>query len=165
MSNTVDSPFLVQTNGLTHQITAAQAQSLDFIVNGENHFHLLDEANTAFQVELVSADYRAKAFVFKVNGNLYTTKISDKYDQLVQKLGLKVGGNQKINDLKAPMPGLVIDIAVSVGQQVFKGEKLLILEAMKMENVIKAAADVTIKAIHITKGQAVDKSQLLLEFE
>lgn len=164
MSNLLDTPFLVQVNGLTHQVTVADAQSLDLVANGESLFHLLDDANTAFQIELVSADYRTKEFTFKVNGNLYTTKISDKYDQLVQKLGLKVGGNQKVNDLKAPMPGLVLNIAVTVGQQVLKGEKVLILEAMKMENVIKAAADVTIKAIHITQGQAVDKGQLLLEF-
>ena len=165
MSNSLDTPFLVQVNGTTHKVMTAEAQSLDFINNNDKpYYHLLDN-NTAYQVELVAADYRTKEFTFRVNGNLYNTKISDKYDQLVQKLGLKVGGHQKINDLKAPMPGLVLDIAVEIGQKVQKGDKILILEAMKMENIIKAAADVTIKSIHITQGQAVDKGQLLLDFE
>jgi biotin carboxyl carrier protein len=63
------------------------------------------------------------------------------------------------------MPGLVIDILVKSGQSVQKNEPLLILEAMKMENVIKAAGDGIVKIINAKKGQPVDKGQTLLEFE
>ena len=63
------------------------------------------------------------------------------------------------------MPGLVLDIPVEVGQEVEKGEGVLILEAMKMENVIKSAGVGTIKAIHIKQGEAVEKGQLLIEME
>jgi biotin carboxyl carrier protein len=63
------------------------------------------------------------------------------------------------------MPGLVLNILVSPGQAVQKGDPLIILEAMKMENVIKAAGEGHIKAINVLKGAAVEKGQLLLELE
>ena len=63
------------------------------------------------------------------------------------------------------MPGLVLEIQVQAGQTVSKGDTLLILEAMKMENVLKAAADGVIKSIHVQKGAAVEKGALLLELE
>jgi biotin carboxyl carrier protein len=63
------------------------------------------------------------------------------------------------------MPGLVLSINIAVGDVLAKGETILILEAMKMENLIKATSDVTIKSIAINQGQAVVKGQLLVEFE
>ena len=61
------------------------------------------------------------------------------------------------------MPGLVVDIPVSEGQAVKKGETLLILEAMKMENALKATADVTIGRIAVKKGMAVEKNEMLIQ--
>jgi biotin carboxyl carrier protein len=63
------------------------------------------------------------------------------------------------------MPGLVLSINVKVGDTIQKGDTLMILEAMKMENVIKAPADAVVKKININKGQAVEKAQLLMEME
>ena len=71
----------------------------------------------------------------------------------------------KVSDLKAPMPGLVLSIDVEVGKEVKKGDALLILEAMKMENVIKSPTDGVIKSIAVKTSQAVEKNQLLLNFE
>jgi biotin carboxyl carrier protein len=72
---------------------------------------------------------------------------------------------KKVNELKAPMPGLVLDVRVKVGDVIKKGEPLVVLEAMKMENVLKSIADVTIKKIAIEKGNAVEKNQVLIFFE
>lgn len=63
------------------------------------------------------------------------------------------------------MPGLVLKLIAEVGQEIKLGEPLLILEAMKMENVIKSPGDGTVKAIHVTKGLAVEKGFLLMEME
>ena len=63
------------------------------------------------------------------------------------------------------MPGLVLDVMVAEGDTVEAGTPLLILEAMKMENVLKSEGDGTIKSIKITKGEAVEKRQLLIEIE
>jgi biotin carboxyl carrier protein len=76
----------------------------------------------------------------------------------------KLMGN-KANLLKAPMPGLVLKVLVTEGQAVKKGDGLLILEAMKMENIIKASSDGMVKKIHIEEKNIVDKNQKMIEFE
>jgi biotin carboxyl carrier protein len=63
------------------------------------------------------------------------------------------------------MPGLILEINVAVGQHVAENDPLLILEAMKMENSFLSPRDGIIKSIVVVKGQAVDKGQLLIEFE
>ena len=68
-------------------------------------------------------------------------------------------------DLKAPMPGLVLDVKVSPGDSVTTSDVVLVLEAMKMENNIKAPAEGVVKSIEIEKGQAVEKNQVLVTFE
>jgi biotin carboxyl carrier protein len=70
---------------------------------------------------------------------------------------------KQIKEIKAPMPGLVIEVSVKEGQDVKEGDKILILEAMKMENSIMTHADATIKKISVSSGQAVDKGQVLVE--
>jgi biotin carboxyl carrier protein len=80
-------------------------------------------------------------------------------------MGLQGKSSAKINQLKAPMPGLIVDVRVAVGQKVSKGENLLVLEAMKMENIIKSPTEGTIKAIKVQKGENVEKNKILIEFE
>ena len=70
----------------------------------------------------------------------------------------------KINNVKAPMPGLVIDMKVKAGDVVKAGDPLLILEAMKMENILKAVAEATVKNVKVKKGDSVEKGQVLIEF-
>ncbi|MGF2413251.1 MAG: biotin/lipoyl-containing protein, partial [Ferruginibacter sp.] len=68
-------------------------------------------------------------------------------------------------EINAPMPGMVLEIAVAEGQAVNEGDKVLILGAMKMENSILTHAGATIKRIVVAVGQAVEKGQVLVEFE
>jgi len=70
----------------------------------------------------------------------------------------------KINKLDAPMLGNIINVLVSKGDKVTKGDPLLILEVMKMENVIKAPGDVTIQKINVLVGNNVNKNQTLIKF-
>jgi len=69
------------------------------------------------------------------------------------------------SSLKAPMPGLMIDVKVEVGRQVNPGDPLVVIEAMKMENIIKARAKATIKKMCVKAGESVEKGDLILEFE
>ena len=71
----------------------------------------------------------------------------------------------KLNNLKAPMPGLIYEMKVKIGDEVKKGDVLLILVAMKMENAIKAAGDGIVKSIKTNTGDSVEKGQLIMEFE
>ena len=157
-------PFTVAVNEKELQISTEQIANFDAIATNDGYFHVLKNGKS-YRAEIVSVDYVAKTFNIKVNGNTYQTKIADKYDRLIKEIGLSIGNTQKLNTIKSPMPGLVLTIMVNVGDKVQKGDTLLILEAMKMENVIKAPADATVKAIHILKGQAVEKAQLLIEME
>ena len=63
------------------------------------------------------------------------------------------------------MPGLVLSIMVRVGDSVKKGQGLMVLEAMKMENIIKSPSDGIVKSIYIKKSDAVEKNQVLIKFE
>jgi biotin carboxyl carrier protein len=155
-------PYQVTVNDTPLSISPDEAENLDIVSLGENGFHILKN-NKAYKVDVELVDYKNKTFVFKVNGTPYTTKISDKYDRLIDQLGMNVALGQKVGDIKAPMPGMVLEVAVEVGQAVEKGDKVLILEAMKMENVIKAAGEGVVKAILVSKGTAVEKGQILIE--
>ena len=106
-----------------------------------------------------------KVFSGNVNERPYAIRLYDRFDELVRKMGLTTAVIHKIKDIKAPMPGMVLDIMVEPGQEVVHGDALLVLEAMKMENVIKSPGEGVIKAIKVEKGKAVDKGEVLIELE
>jgi biotin carboxyl carrier protein len=133
------------------------------ISTGENRFHVIRD-DRSYEVEIVKADRAEKTITIKVNGHVYPLSIKDKYDELLHSLGMDKLHGAKVNELKAPMPGLVLDIVVSEGQEVKKGEALVVLEAMKMENILKSPADVVVKKISVKKGTAVEKNQVLVQF-
>ncbi len=141
------------------QVLAADAVSLD-----QQNFHVLHN-NTSYHAEVVSTDFLNKTYTVVVNNNEYEVSIANHLDQLIKEMGFEVGKTKVINAIKAPMPGLILEINVAVGQEVQEGQNLLILEAMKMENSFDSPRSGIIKAIAVEKGQAVDKGQLLIEFE
>ena len=126
--------------------------------------HILYE-NKSYMAEVVSIDRIQKKAVVKINNNAYTVALKDQYDTLLASMGLQISKISALDVLKAPMPGLVLDIRVKVGEKVKKGHNLLVLEAMKMENIIKTADDVIIQSIEVDKGSIVEKNQILLTFE
>jgi len=140
-----------------------QSISIDAIQMKDTNFHVLKNEKS-FDVDLIKINKEDKTITLKVNGNKYELKISDQFDELLKNLGMDVLSTKKVNQVKAPMPGLVLSIVVEEGSSVKKGDPLLILEAMKMENILKSPVDGTIKKIAVTKGVPVEKNQLLIEF-
>lgn len=136
----------------------------DLLEIKDGKFHILQE-NQSFDATVLDANYETKSFRIKINKNVYEVNLKDKFDLLVEKLGFSNMTVQKVNNIKAPMPGLVLDVLVQVGDTVSKGDSVLILEAMKMENVIKAEGDAVVKSIEIKKGTPVEKNQIMVEFE
>lgn len=130
---------------------------------GNGRYHVLYQGKS-YNAELVQADYAIKAFVLKINGQRVELQAKDRFDQLLDKLGLSDATAKQVNELKAPMPGLIIDIRVQPGQVVQKGDPLLVLEAMKMENILKAPADGTIASIAAVLRANVTKGQVLVKF-
>ena len=141
-----------------------ESPDLDAIRVKEGVFHILKNQQS-YHAEVLSANFATKSLSIAVNGTPYQVAIKDHFDQLVKQLGLAAASHQKVNDVKAPMPGLVLTVEVEEGQAVKKGEALLILEAMKMENVLKSMGDGVVKAIRVSQGTAVDKGELLIEME
>lgn len=130
----------------------------------ENHFHIIKD-NQSYNAELVEANYAEKIFKLKINGTIHTVNLKNRTDLLLEKMGMSSAASAKLNNLKAPMPGLIYEMKVKVGDEIKKGDVLLILVAMKMENAIKAAGDGIVKSIKTNTGDSVEKGQLIMEFE
>ncbi|UYZ62867.1 biotin/lipoyl-containing protein [Hymenobacter weizhouensis] len=130
---------------------------------GNGRYHLLHEGRS-YTAELLAADYAAKTISLKLNGQRLELQAKDRFDLLLDKLGMSNAAAGKVNELKAPMPGLIVDIRVTPGQTVQKGDPLLVLEAMKMENILKAPGDGTVAAVKVTLRDNVTKGQVLVQF-
>lgn len=138
--------------------------SWDIVEVKKNMFHIIS-GTRSFTAEVVKADTTAKTFTILVNGNKYNVDVKDKFDELLKQMGMDKLAQTGVQEVKAPMPGMVINIAVEAGAEVKKGDPLLVLEAMKMENIIKSPRDGKIKAVKAVKGNAVEKNQPLVVFE
>jgi biotin carboxyl carrier protein len=101
----------------------------------------------------------------EVDGQIFEVEIRDELDQMLDQLGFSSASTKHIKEIKAPMPGLVLDIAVTEGQEVLEGDRILILEAMKMENSILIHANAKIKEVKVKAGQAVEKGQVLVTLD
>ncbi|MBP2834035.1 acetyl-CoA carboxylase biotin carboxyl carrier protein subunit [Aquimarina sp. U1-2] len=145
-------------------LTHADTSTMDTIQTSENTYHTLLE-DTSYHTEVVQKNFNTKEYIVKVNNNHFKVNIADELDVRIAAMGFSLGSSKQINAIKAPMPGLLLDIHVTVDQEVKENDPLLILEAMKMENVILSPRDGVIKSIHASKGDAVDKGQLLIEFQ
>jgi biotin carboxyl carrier protein len=128
-----------------------------------NAWHIIDNLRS-YNVEMVSIDQINKIATIKVNNTIYQVAAKDKFDLLLDKMGLSGLATAKISELKAPMPGLVLKTFIEDGATVQKGDSLFILEAMKMENIIKSPADGVIKSAKVKPGDKVEKGQILLQF-
>ena len=130
---------------------------------GSSVYHIINDLKS-YNAEVVSFDKGTKTAAIKVNGTIYNVAAKDQYDLLLDKLGLSDLNSAKVSEVKAPMPGLVLKVFVKEGFEVKKGENLFVLEAMKMENIIKSPADVMVKTIKIKPGDKVEKGQVLIVF-
>jgi biotin carboxyl carrier protein len=136
---------------------------LDIYELQKGAYHIIYN-NHSYNAELVNYNQEDKLLTLKLNNRKYEVKIKDETDELLERLGIG-SKTQKIQNIKAPMPGLVIDIKVKPGDTVNKGDGLLVLEAMKMENIIKAPGQAVVKKVIVIKGTAVEKNQVLIEME
>ncbi len=129
----------------------------------DGYFHILYQ-NKSYRAEIVTTDIATKTITVKINGRNYSVELKDKFDLLLEKMGMNQTAAHKVNSIKAPMPGLIIDLKIKAGDTVQQGDPLLILEAMKMENILKAPREGLIKNIKVKKGDNVEKGQVLIEF-
>ena len=157
--------FKAKVNGIIDfEVSKDEVSNLDTHKNSKGKYHILQK-NKSFKAEITEADFNNKSYQIKVNNNNYNVNITNELDSLIKEMGFSVGKTKQVNSIKAPMPGLILEINVEVGQEVNENDTLLILEAMKMENSITSPRDGVIKSISAKNGDPVEKNQLLIEFE
>lgn len=155
---------VVVNEEMEFRFTKEQLDSLDLTKNSKTDFHVLKE-NQSYKASLQKLDFQNKSYTVKINSNTYEVNLFNDLDLLIEDMGLTLAAAQVVNDIKAPMPGLILDVQVSEGEEVKEGDYLLVLEAMKMENTLTAPRDGVVKSVGVKKGQTVDKGQLLIEME
>jgi biotin carboxyl carrier protein len=154
----------LKTNGTIFEVMLNDKEvNGNFIKINDHQFHFIYN-NNSYNVEVIKINQDDKTMVLKINAVRYTLSLKDKFDELLKNLGLDNLTAKKVSDVKAPMPGMVLSILVKEGDEVKKGDTLLILEAMKMENSLKASADGQVKKVVAVKGTAVEKNQVLIQF-
>lgn len=129
-----------------------------------NSFHVL-QGHRSYSISIISADTVSKTFKLKVNNKICRVTLKDRFDELLHELGMDALASGKVDDIKAPMPGLVVDIRVENGQRIKKGDAVVVLEAMKMENILKATADALVKSVQVKKGSKVEKNEILVTLQ
>jgi biotin carboxyl carrier protein len=155
--------YTISQNDDSMQINGVEAAANISILNNGMVSILYNGNSYTGIVEQI--DKQKKEVTVSINGQQYKTLIKEPLDLLLSNMGLDMSANKKSEPIKAPMPGMVLKILVSPGQQINKGDGLVILEAMKMENILKASSAATVKAIKVSERIAVEKGTVLIELE
>jgi len=143
-------------------ITGAEGAVLKWEGNG---FFTLSFNGNTFSGEILEENIEGNFLKLKVNHRVFEIRKKGELDDLISAMGLDIPKVKKLKELQAPMPGRIVNIAVAVGQELNVGDDILSLEAMKMENVLKAEGVGIVKSINIENNQVVEKGSVLIEFE
>ena len=138
--------------------------SWDLLPLSANSFHIIRNS-TSYKIIIESRNPETKNMVLRINGKVITVSLKDKMDLLLASMGLENTLVAKVNEVKAPMPGLVLKFQVQEGDEVNKGDTICVLEAMKMENSIKSPGTGIVAKIHAVTGEAVEKNEVLISFK
>ncbi len=154
-----DKTFAIEINREDRVLCDGVERAMDFRLIGQQHVYslLLDNASYEAMVEEREGEY----WVF-VRGYLFAVRVEDERERRLREASGERHGPAGEVTVKAPMPGLIVAIPVQEGQSVRKGEKLVLLESMKMQNEIRAPRDGTVKAIRVRPGQSVEQNQILV---
>ena len=153
--------YLVTVSDTPIEVNTDTLDQLDAISQGNNSYHVIADQK-AYRAKVLDA--KGKQLSVNVNGNLYEVTIADANDQMVKAMGLLEASAQKINDVQAPMPGLIVSIKVSPGQTIAKDDQLLVLSAMKMENILRAERSATVSKIKAAEGDSLAVDAVIIEF-
>ncbi len=118
----------------------------------------------SLEVDVRSNGYDSRKTVF-MKGQEIAVDIEDYHLAKLRKTAGMAAGGAVEKTVKAPMPGLILDVKVAIGDKIAKGQSVFIVEAMKMENIVKSPADGVVKEISVENGNSVEKGDTLLELE
>lgn len=144
---------------------ASTGGSSSKVVWEDHRFFTITHNGENFHGEVMSENIEANSLTLKINHRVFEVKKQHELDELIAQMGMDKPKVQQLKELAAPMPGRIVTIAVEVGQALEVGDELLSLEAMKMENVLKAEGVGVVKSILISTDQVVEKGTVLIEFD
>jgi biotin carboxyl carrier protein len=104
-------------------------------------------------------------WMLQTSGQRWEVEVLDERTRHIRSLTGAGDNRRSVQVLKAPMPGLVVRVLAKPGESITAGAGVVVLEAMKMENELKATGAAVVKAVRVEPGQAVEKGQVLIEFE
>ena len=154
--------YKVKANDFEFSFSQEEIDTVDMIKKATGEYNILKH-HRSVNVKILSADIVTKKLTIEVEGEIFEVEIKEELDIVLEKMGFGFSSQKQIKEIRAPMPGLVLEIVVSEGQDMKEGETILILQAMKMENSIVIQNSATIKRIMVAAGQPVEKGQLLIE--
>ncbi len=164
------SDFIVQIRGVEYEVTVAsdgsvsvngQPGEIDIRPIGENTFSvLIDNVSTQ-----ITARGGGNHYDVLLGNNQVDAYVESTRDRLLKKYVTSSPGASRRYEIHAPMPALVVRVEVAEGDSVKEGQGLIVLEAMKMENEIKAYQNGRVKEVYVIKGKPVEKGELLMLLE
>ncbi|HTN45106.1 MAG TPA: biotin/lipoyl-containing protein [Flavipsychrobacter sp.] len=150
----IDGTWYLNENKVNWDVKTLPNGLISILCNDRSYTAIVQEVN-----------HKTKELKLNIEGIVFSVALKEPIDQLLSSMGLDLKAMQKVEPVKAPMPGMVLKVLVEPGQQINKGDGLLILEAMKMENILKAGGPATVKAIKVEEKTAVEKGTILIELE
>lgn len=154
--------FEIVDQGAGNLLLNGEERNIDLIPINDHTYHLIKD-HQCWVLEISVEESTALETVLYVNGVRMTTHIKDSLEKVLENMGM-TAGNLKVKELKSPMPGMVIKVMVEAGQEVKKDDPMLVLEAMKMENLIKSPTDGIIDKVVVQSGDKTEKNQVLIHF-
>jgi biotin carboxyl carrier protein len=154
-----ESRFIVDITPDGRILLDGEPVEVDFAPMGTPGLYSLLVNNESFEALI---EEREDVWHVLFRGKLYEVNVADERTQLLRaRAGMEAPESGEIA-IKAPMPGLVVAVKVEVGQQVEKGDKIIILESMKMENELKAPRGGRVERINVKERDSVEQNQVLV---
>lgn len=135
------------------------------IIWHDHRYFDITHNGVVFHGEIVQDNSENRSLTIKMNHRVFVVKKKGELDEIIASLGFDKPKIRKLKELTAPMPGRITTIHIELGQAINPGDAILSLEAMKMENVLKAEGIGIVSAINIQQGDVVEKGTVLVSFE
>ena len=136
----------------------------DILWKSRDFFELIYKGQS-FKGEIVKRDIENKKLTLKLNHRVFEIQKKFELDALIAKLGLDKVKVKQLKELESPMPGRILSVQVKAGDHVKVGDPILSLEAMKMENILRAERKGTVSKINAAPGDSLAVDEVIMEFE
>ncbi len=159
-----DDPIQIEKLESGQVLIGGKTYPIDIVEVGKGKYNMIYKGSS--YSAYVSPDQSSdKQLKISLNGESHEVRVIEKIDELLQKMGIGVGGAGEVKEIKAPMPGVILEVKINGNSEIKKGDPVFVLEAMKMENVIKSPVNGTIDSVKVKKGDKVEKNEILVAFK